>query len=356
MINLNDFKNEITSIPNDEPVFIYIGVGAASSVGAKGQLLSEHYHQFPPFLQDMHNRLPHLHLFLLLFDPYQESPPKVATDYALIDHSNSDHHYSRDFLHVFVFRHAVYTQPDFNHREGAVDITATLRDLNQFVKENRISLLYHDFTGRRTALVAEYFDHENKTHLDQIVYDMSGREDHGCFFDLTQTHAYFPFRVDHSESNARPIIKMFNYYKYSVNNAYEKSVIELQQFPAYMHHLADVQKNQIINAICTKFKNTNIALLRQVRKQIIEPQPDDPAYSTYIFNDAPFPYRKIFEDLYNEKNYDLLYEIIFNYSADELNILSKLKEMDMTGQEILTFITADADPYKWYNTIKGLLQ
>jgi hypothetical protein len=359
-IHLNDLKNEIIKVPANHPVFIYIGVGAAAS--AKNNLSLDQYQQFPPFLQDIRNQYPNLHLFLLLFDPYQESPPQVAIDFALHDPSNSDTHYqSADgLLQAFVYRHAVYTEPYLNPQENAVNITDTLRDLNKFAKDKRASLVYHDFTGRSTALLASYFDRENMQYLDQIVYGLSAREDHGCSFDLTQANAYFPIRLD--KSNLRPVLKMFNYYSFILNNTYADSAAELQKFPEEMHNLAVIQKNQIVNNIRNQFKTTLLTLLRQLRNILINPPSSDlneqknlQEQGNYMFNAIPHPYRKIFEDLYNEKNYSLLYEIILNYTASELNIIVNLNEMDMSGEDILTFIIMDEDPYKWYNNINGLL-
>jgi hypothetical protein len=63
----------------------------------------------------------------------------------------------------------------------------------------------------------------------------------------------------------------------------------------------------------------------------------------------------MFLELYKEKEYSLLYELLFNYTASELDILAQLKNLVMSGDELLTFITLDEDPYKWYNTLNSLL-
>ena len=357
MINLNDLKNEIVDIPPTDPVFIYVGVGTAANT--KENLPLANYHQFPPFLQDLRNKIPNLHLFLLLIDPYQESPPYVVTEYKL--HGDNDEtHYRSEFIQTFVYKLNVYTDADIN--ADGLNITPILRDLNEFAKEKQVSLLYHDFTGRKTALVAEYFDRENKEYLDQIIYGMSAREDHGCFFDLSEPMAYFPYKLDYVE-NSRPILKMFNYYKYILNNSYQASEGELQTYPADMHKIARGQKEQIIQIFRTNFKNINLSVLRQIRKIQLEytnavdvvAHEVDVDYSKYLFRDLPKFYREMFMELYKEKDYDLLCELLFNYTASELDIYAKLKHMDMSGKDILTFITLDEDPYKWYNTINELL-
>ena len=122
-----------------------------------------------------------------------------------------------------------------------------------------------------------------------------------------------------------------------------------------MRHLADLQRNQIIQIRLNQLKNTNLSLLRQVRKIILNPQEQAEA-ELYIINDLPYLYRQMFIDLYTEKEYDLLYELLFNYSANDLDGLAKLKGMDMTGEEILNFITLDENPYKWYNVINEIIR
>ena len=370
-VNLHNLKNEIKNIPLEHPVFIYIGVGAAAY---SNPLPLEHYHQYPPFLQDMRNMVADLHIFLVLIDPHQESPPMVVRDNEMqdvnrvqdakdVNHDQAHYTTLDGKLQAFVYRHSVYTDADIHIPDNAINITETLRGLNQFAKENQVSLVYHDFTGRKTALLAEHFDIELKEHLDQVIYGMSVREDHGCFFDLTQVNAYFPFRLE-NQVNTRPIIKMFNYYKYINNNTCAD--IDIKGYPEEMHSLADIQRNQISQIIRNQFKNTNLSLLRQIRNILLEPieeqQPladiagqDQQQAGLYMFNELPSLYRRMFMDLYKEKEYDLLYELLFNYSASQLEIMCKLKKVDMTGEELLTFITLNEDPYKWHNAINEMM-
>ena len=352
-------KNEIINVAAAHPVFIYVGVGAASATLGKAPLSLDHYQQFPPFLQELRNTIPHLHMFLLLLDPYQENPPQVAVDYDLRAKQTDQYSSTDGTLQAFVFRQAVYTDADTQHPEKASNITETLRDLNRFVKEQRASLVYHDFSGRKTGLLAEYFDRENLDHLDQIVYSLSARTDHGCYLDLMQAHAFFPFRLEPSAE--RPQVKLFNYYKYIANNSYADVSMEIQAFPPEMRPLMKVQRNQIIQNIRDQFKNTNLSLLRQAHAELIPKQAqqpeqqEQPAMQDYSFNQLPHLYRQMFIELFKEKEYSLLYDLLFNYSASELDVLAKLKEMEMSGEELLTFITMDEDPYKWYNALNSLL-
>ena len=145
---------------------------------------------------------------------------------------------------------------------------------------------------------------------------------------------------------------------------------ELEEYPLSMRPLEEVQRNQIINNIRNQFKNINLSILRHVRNLIFqqaEPVAQSEAVAqsegaaaaagpeVYLFNDIPHLYREIFSELYKEKDFSLLYELMFNYCSSELDIFAHLKKMAMTGEELLTFITMEEDPYKWYNNIAIML-
>jgi len=123
--------------------------------------------------------------------------------------------------------------------------------------------------------------------------------------------------------------------------------------------MIDRQKNQIIQNIITKFRNTNMGILRQVRKLQQEAQAqahaEEVEYPMFEIEQLPLVYQTILSELIKEKNYELVYDMIFNYTATELNILALLRKMDITGEEILKFITQDEDPFKWYNNIKNFI-
>jgi len=373
-MNFNDLKNEIKIVPKDEPVFVYLGIGTASNqINDDIILKQENYHQYPSFVQDLHNKIPNLHVFLVLMDSFQENPPRVAIDYNLHPQSNNregenPYHYKNgdNTLQAFVYRKNVYTDADNryyeNNRENDINITEELTELNHFLIENNGSLLCDMFTGKSIAPLADYFDcdYSIQQKTDQIVYGMNAREDHGCLFDLTQPNAYFPVRIETSK-NKRPIVKMFNYYHMIVNNRLDDMEIESEvaKYPVETHSMIDRQKNQIIQNIITKFRNTNMGILRQVRKLQQEAKAQAPAeeveYPIFEIKQLPLVYQTILSELIKEQNHEMIYDMIFNYTATELNILALLRKMDITGEEILKFITQDEDPFKWYNNIKNFI-
>ena len=362
-MDLNNLKNEIINIKNkNEPVFIYVGVGTAQGIiNADGILEPTNYHQFPPFLQDLRNRIANLNLFLVLIDPRQENPPYLLRDYPALQEQDPDH-YSTTNLNVFVFRHDVYTDAEDNHIPDRINITEMLRDLNAFAIEQRASLLYHDFTGRRTATLAEYFQHEIlNEHLDQIIYSLSAREDHGCYFDLAKMTSYYPIRIDAqnevvAQNDMRPIIKMFNYYKFFANNSFHLMQEERQRYSGEMQILIEAQKEQIINDVMQTFKNSQIAILRQL--QHIQTGVAEPMKQYNSDQLAPLPtsfpraLNHIYLELMEKNEYQMIREIIEEYCEHRLDIYSHLKQLDLSGEEMLMFITADEDPYRWLNNVK----
>ena len=357
----NTLKNEIRTIHTEYPVFIYICVGGASYNKDNMEILPQDYHQFPPFLQNLRNTYPEMRFVLLLIDPFQESPPRVTQDYSLYEmpETNQTYYKNQDgTMRAFILKNTVYTDADENllHIKNAINITTELKDLNEFVRYNDITLLYDTFTGHPVSNVAEYVDIENKGHLEQIVYGIGGRDNHGCECDLTQPLAYYPFRLDKNPRYIRPIIKLYNHYKYIVNNDYTKMHYDLMCYPSEMHMWAELQKNKIIENSMVQIKNIYLMVLRQLFFQI--KNKDVIAYSPLldIFNKMPLIYRTLFGDLYNEKEYTILYELFSNYVSDKLEHIALLKKLETTGENMLQMIRDSNDPYTWCDNLNNMMK
>ena len=376
----DEIKNTILTIPSESPVFLYVGVGtAAGMMNAGGTLFAQHYHQFPPFIQNLKNNFPQMHIILALIDPCQENPPYVVLDHRLLNKSTPDQYTNLNgTLQVHVLREAVYTEPYLPIPAEAVNITRELQQLNAFVIQHRVSMLYHDFTGRAVRLLAEYFDDTLRHHLDQVIYGMSARTEHGCYFDLTRENAFFALKLEgqfppppgqqaqeflqlfqprhpNVDNHARPMVRMFNYYKFIVTNTLPDAKREIAQYPpAVSTNLIKPQLNEIIYIYMTRFKHMQLTMLRQVRNALIQPDSEfalNLHQSPDILNDIPLLQRAPFLELLQEKEFKALYDLLFEYVANHINVFAQMTEMDISGSEILTFITADADTYKWYNNI-----
>ena len=472
-----DIKARITTIPLNEPVFIYIGVGTYAGLKNKDGILEpQNYHQYPPFLQSLKNKIADLNLFIVLIDPMQEQPPYLMGDKGLLLNNNNNNsatasaiapttsaHVTNKIANaapaptasgiaacaapaptasgiaacaapaptasgiaVFSLLQKVYTDP-YECYGDSTNITADLRDINKYAMEENITLLYHDFTGRRNSLLAEYFDPELKSHLDHIVYGMSARQDHGCYFDLSEASAYFPWgrclsvtlalapgaeqnrqsgaeqnrqtgaeqnrqtgaeqnRQSEAEQNRqtgaeqnrqtggetnqpilptgvgagvtdrqRPLIKLFNIFHYIVNDSLNLIAQDAQH---YSHDMADVntmintQIEQVISTIKSDLTNHMLSLLRVIFRLIVGDEQRASINIDHSFNFIALPHRARLFQLYNENNYVDLYTNLIDYFSRDIHILSKLKNHDLSGKEILQFIVNSDKPYEWCSNVK----
>jgi hypothetical protein len=360
---INSIIEKISNIPLEEPIFIYTGVGAcAGSVDQNGILQLQNYHQFPPFLQNLKNTIPNLHIFIILIDPHQENPPYMVTDNNLtIDLINRDENdniecYSNYNLTVYVMRKCVYSEP-YEERDDYINITEQLRHLNNFAINNNITTLYHDFSGRKNSLLAEYFDNELSDHLDHIVYGLSAREDHGCMFDLTDISSYFPFKIDHLpflNNNKRIIIKLFNIFRFTtLDTIKEKIEIEMMDYPQYMHPMIERQKEQVISSIKKELINEIFYIFRTIVRLINGDETYEEIKNVYFFNCLPEYEKKKALIMYHEKIYNELLDYLMNYYGKKIDLVSKIKDLDISGREILEFIVTTSNLYDWSKTLNN---
>lgn len=356
----NTIKNEIQTINNFNPIFMYICVGGASHIDNNSIIEPNNYHQFPPYLQHIKNTLPNVNFIVVLIDGLQETPPRVAHDYNLQEMPNTNQtYYSNNdrTMKVFVLKEYVCTVVDkelFNS-VNTINITNELESMNTFAKNYDITLLYDTFTGRDVSKLAYYFDLNNNEHLDQIVYGIGGRNNHGCETRLTDYSTYYPYRLDTHRYNIRPIIKLYNYYNYIVNNTYSKMTYDLIKYPREMHEWAELQKTQLRKNKLDNFKNNQLTILRQIRYLINGTS--DILINFEYFEDYKISkeYSILFKDLYENKEYALMYELFSNYISSELDIVIKLTNIDINGEYMLDMITTNDDPYKWYDSYNNLL-
>ena len=367
---INSIINEIEIIPLENPVFIYTCVwGAAGLIDDNGILQPENYHQYPPFLQNLKNTIPNLHMFIILIDPHQESPPYMVNDKNLLDikkifenkneiDNNSDVNYytnNDNTLTVYTMHKDVYTDP-YESKNGYINITEQLRKLNLFAIENNITTLYHDFTGRKNSLLAEYFDSTLYDHLDHIIYSLSAREDHGCIFDLSQISSYFPFRID-SQSfinrNKRVIIRLFNIFRFTTMDIItEKIEIETMNYPPYMRIMIEKQKEQVITTIKDELRNDIFSILRIILRLVKEEEKYEEIKHVYFFNNLPEYEKNKALSLYHEKKFNNLIDFLINYYGKKIDLVVKIKELDISGPEILQFIINGTNPYDWYKSLE----
>jgi hypothetical protein len=360
---LDTIFNEIKTISLDDPVFIYTGVGTAASLNPEHILEPQNYHQFPPFLQNLKNNIENLHIFIILIDPYQEEPPYMIKDKGVrVLHENAGNLSASSGCNAMAssgcnamaamaaYRKSVYTDASITLEHGE-NIMAQLRRLNNYAIQNNITTLYHDFTGRDNKLLAELFDQELVEDLDHIVYGMSARENHGCYFDLTELTSFFPYRMT-NDVNKRPLIRLFNIYKYiTLDYISEKLDLQYALYPTSMHPMIDAQKEQVVNRVQNDFKNINFSILRVVKRLFTGDEKYEEITNTYWLECLPPTIKNKSFDLFHKKDYAQLFSFLLNYFAKSVDLVLKIKNIDLTGREILDIVTDDVKIYNWYNNL-----
>ena len=370
-----DIKNTINTQEEPAPALIYTGIGTVAGLrNENGQLDSMNYHQYPPFLQDLKNKYPFLSLFIVLIDPCQENPPYMIADKGFLDNNvESDHNikYKYDIkaekITVYVLKQNVLTEPyidpyaddlfdaNNNNINAMTDITNDLRDLNQYaaLKDN-VTTVYHDFTGRRNDLLAEYFDEEiAAADLNHIIYGLSVRQDHGCYFDLNEITSYMPYRL----INEGRRIEFFNIFQYIKENRIKDIASDAKKYyPPFMHEMIHIQSEKVFAAIKTEFKNNIFSTMRVLLKLMRgEERIEDESMKNYlyIFRYIPKTKRRIVEEKFKQGLFREVFDYLNDFFSVKMETLVKLKQLDLTGKELIQFVINEheEDMYNWYDNL-----
>ena len=343
---ISNIKERIDSMGDGVKSLIYMGIGTyAGYKEPDGSLADKNYHQYPPFIQHLKNSIDGLNLYIILIDPLQENPPYMIADKGLSNDKS---------INIYTLRENVYTEP---YEVYGIDITSYLRDINKYVIDKNITFIYNDFSGRENKLLAEYFDDDICEHLDHIIYGLGLREYFGCYLDLTDKCCYHPYYIDENG-----FIKLFNIYYYIVNERLDN--IQRDMIDKFIHNDIDNDNNDILNkhidkvSLLIKYELTSVMLQSlRVAFRLRYGQPISEYDSeTQKFNFLSGNKKTICLSLLNDKNYDVLYEYLMNEFSKKINVFSNLKNLDISGREILNFITNDIDPFKWYNNVKDFFK
>ena len=373
-------KIKLNQNPNiNNPAFIYTGIGTQAGLRRSDGLLEpQNYHQYPPIIQDLKKTFPNLNLFIVLIDPQQEFPPYMIKDKVLnyINNNNQNNQNAinpnifideKKLISVYTFRHNVTLVPYINPLEkydddddDIIDITEEMRDLNKFAAENKnVTTLYHDFTGRYVNLVAELFDEEIQSEdLDHIIYGLSAREDHGCYFDLTSINSYLPFRLIHEPENGINRISFFNIFQYIKNgNCHNIEKDMKQYYPPYMHEMIKNQSKIVLETLKTEFKNHIFSKMRVLLKLIRgEEKHEDIAKINFCVNVTQT--KKIYiDEMFNELRYDELFDYLLDHYSKKIDVMAKICLMEWDGKDLIHFIINknEKNLYNWYANLDQLI-
>jgi hypothetical protein len=349
---------------------IYLGIGTAAGYREPDNTLADkNYHQFPPFLQHLQNSTANVNLAIILIDPLQENPPYMVADKGLVqsnrnrDLNNTDNNYiycSRSAnLTLYTLREEVYTDPYLNNQRG-LNITSHLRALNTYAIDNNIIFLYHDFTGRNIRTLAEFFDDELKAHLSHVIYGLGLREDTGCYFDLTHACSYYPSAVDQNG-----VLKLFNLYDYIVNEKLDCLQEDINR--KFINHNTNTNTNtnnnhnghlfnEHLEKMTSLVKHEVVQVMLQALRAVFRLITGEEV-KEFDAGGLDFPFisgqkREMCLQLFNDNKYGDLYEYLMTFFGKKLDIVAYVKGLDLTGREMLEFITLGDDPFSWYNNVR----
>jgi len=352
------FADISANVPPHEPVLIYIGIGTFAGLMTLRNdqhgnstirvLESENYHQYPPFIRHLKQTVPNLHLYIILIDPMQENPPYMITDrkytHTEFYEESPDKYNSFDNLtQIYVLRKNVTISKAYSDRFRAdefIDITPDLEMLNDFCMTTNVSMIYHDFSGRDVKSVAECFDRQLGANVDTIVYGFGARADFGCYFDLNAPYSSYPYILENN--NGRNTLKFFNIYKYINTRKYYLLESDRQLYEN--QNLIDAQIKEFTNLIRDEMRNYSLGVLRMVYRLINGLSAD---INEYFTSRIRMSQREQIRRLYENQQYDKLFESLIDYYAIDLDIYCKIKNFDLSGKEIIQFIISNPDPYKW---------
>jgi hypothetical protein len=377
----DDIKTKIKQHAN-EPAFIYTGIGTAAGMcNAADELDAANYHQYPPLIQEIKKTFPSLYLYIVLIDPYQEKPPYMIRDMLpynntmpnfsienAFNNENNDNNtkdppilYIDEEKKMNVYTLAKYVtalpyQDPTNvivYSDKRIDITDDLRDLNRFaIIETNVTTLYHDFSGRRNDMLAEYFDDTMYPEdLNHIVYGLSTREDHGCYFDLAAASSFMPFRL--MQEGGKKRVTFFNIFAYIRGNKMHLLNNNGGFSDVNDKNLIELQRESVLLQIKNDFKNSIFTIMRVLLKLICGEEKKEDINNIHIFGYIPYNKRVYFEEKFGDGHYRELFDYLINFFSKKMEIVVKLKGYDFTGRELLGFIINEHEKnmYTWIDTL-----
>jgi hypothetical protein len=360
---ITNITSEIDTIPETVPVLIYVGVGTFAGLmedSPNGRFLAEsNYHQYPPFVKSLKRLIPDLHLYIVLIDPLQENPPYMVMDPILNENFSEvvpDKYKSHDKrITTYVLRKNVtfdtYTSPNFDVDGPKVyNISKDMDFLNRMCIENTYSMVYHDYSGRQVKYVAQQYDSSLRMFMDRIVYGFNSREDTGCYFDMCNLSAYLPYRIKFNRH--RKSLKFFNIYKYLIHKKFEKIDLAIDTYDEKFIETILNQRYKILENILYDFTNYHLATLRSIYKKI--EGEDITIYEGHFYN-LPKDIKIQIMEMLSTEQYRKMFQLLVEHYGKELDTVVQLKQLQISGQELMKRIISNPNPYLWGTDMKQMI-
>ena len=351
---VEDIKYNI--INSNERCCIYIAVGSAAHMAKAGELEDLYYHQYPKCLEILKQET-NINIVHILIDPMIEMPPFITIDtrkgLSFIKR-DEQRYYSNDGKHIVYSLKEAINIKCYPEREGTIDITNELNELNKLAIDENLLLVYHDFTGRQNKLVAEYFDKSIMEHLDHIIYGIGSRGDHGCYIDLLHPTSLFAYIVD-MEYNRRDIIRVFNIYYCMYNKLDISMTVDIYPLD-YINIITCSIESVLTHAL--EFFNNSLLCDMRIIYQLMTGKTKLDEFNKYFVDNI----RKIncnnneeFKYLFDNKKYDECFNKLLQLYSPYLDSIIYLKHMTTTSNNLMQYIIEEPNEYNWYPRLKNLV-
>jgi hypothetical protein len=206
--------------------------------------------------------------------------------------------------------------------------------------------------------LAEFFDDELKAHLSHVIYGLGLREDTGCYFDLTHACSYYPSTVDQNG-----VLKLFNLYDYiinekldclqeDINRKFINSNTNTNTNNNHNGHLFNEHLEKMTSLVKHEVVQVMLQALRPVFRLITGEEVKEFDAGALDFPFISGQKREMCLQLFNDNKYGDLYEYLMTFFGKKLDIVAYVKGLDLTGREMLEFITLGDDPFSWYNNVQ----
>jgi hypothetical protein len=372
-----------------ENVAIYVAIGSAVHVlnqdpDGKEYMDQSYNQQYPLFLKKLKITYKDTKIIIILIDPELHKPPYCVTDEFKVknknklgklweNHSIYENIYYNNSSNIIViscnenakYKLDLYKYNDSyemtNNKENteicAEDI---FEKINNIAIKNNYFLIVNDFSGRPSNYLGDYFDStlkiKNNNHLNHIIYGLGGRNDGGCYCNLTDNLYNMAYYKDLNNNicafnpnyGTNMDLKLFlKKYFPDIDNINKNSQISLLN-----KNIITTQMNCFLNNKKTKLMyNLNtlrrIFMLKTGNNIVLESRELLPLISKYKDN---------LDKLCNECKYDELFNKVLHYYKIELKEYVDLTEGENISDKIINHIFTEQDPYKWLNILKSYIE
>lgn len=118
-----------------------------------------------------------------------------------------------------------------------------------------------------------------------------------------------------------------------------------------MHKMINVQKEKVLTLIKQDLKNNVFSTMRILLKlNSGEEKREDHTY-LYISGWLSHSNKIYIEQKLHEGAYKDIFNYLLNYLGTKMDTVVKLKQMDITGQELIRFIITNEHMYEWFNNL-----